>query len=445
MNKKRLWLGLSTLGVTLLSAPSWGITLEDAIKEALHSNPQVRASQSEMQARELEVDAATAEHYPSVDLSASVGREYSNNPTTRALQGNDDFYDLTRTDALLTVRQPLFKGFATVSEVDRREALHGAATHGLASDADAVAQRTAQVYLDVLRTREIVALAQQFVAAHEDVFNRIQRRSASGVGRRADLEQARGRLALAQANLIAAQANMYDAVSNYQRVVGTKPPADLSAAPDMSSRIPTSLEQALDSVAAANPDLLAAQSDVEAAQAEMRATRSRFYPELDVVLNRRWGEDLDGVEGDDEDYGAYLELSYNLFNGGGDTARQRASAYRVTRAQDVRDDTYRQVRESIRIAWNAYESVKAQIPSLEQHAQSSVDTRDAYQSQFSIGQRTLLDLLDTENELFEARRALTNARYNRLYAQYRILTEMGRLRDLLMDPGASASAGVSSQ
>ncbi|MED5510020.1 MAG: TolC family protein, partial [Pseudomonadota bacterium] len=122
-----------------------------------------------------------------------------------------------------------------------------------------------------------------------------------------------------------------------------------------------------------------------------------------------------------------LRLRYNLYNGGRDSARREETAFLINQAAEIRNNTHRQVEESVRLSWNAWQTLNAQMPAREQHVQSSEKARDAYQQQFSLGQRTLLDLLDSENEVFRARTALVNTKYDELYAMYRILNSMGML------------------
>ena len=120
-------------------------------------------------------------------------------------------------------------------------------------------------------------------------------------------------------------------------------------------------------------------------------------------------------------------MRWNLYRGGRDSARIRESAAYVERNREIRNNTHRQVVESIRLSWISYQATSDQLVYLRERADASGRTRDAYKQQFDIGQRSLLDLLDTENEFIDARRALVAAEYENLYAQYRILAGTGQL------------------
>jgi len=120
-----------------------------------------------------------------------------------------------------------------------------------------------------------------------------------------------------------------------------------------------------------------------------------------------------------------------LLNGGKDKARREETAFLINQAAEIRNNTHRQVEQSVRLSWNALETVNSQMNFFQLHVDSSENSRNAYQQQFSLGQRTLLDLLDSENEVFVARQALVNAQYDQLFAFYRVLNSTGSLLESL--------------
>lgn len=406
-------------------------SVTDAVRAALESNPRVLAGFDEVMIREQERNAARSGYFPSLDLAATYGREYTNRPATRVTHG-DEFIDYDTQAVGLELRQNLFSGFETTRLVEQQDARIKSAHGDLSDTREQVALDAANAYLRVLRESQILHMAKVFHAAHQSIYDKINARSSAGVSKKADLDQAEGRLALARSNVIAAEANLRDAKASYLRVIGQAAPADMSTPAALDATMPVNIDAALQAAAEANPALSAANADVDAAQAGRGAAKGAFYPSLDLVLARNWNKDVAGIEGDDENYGAYLQMRYNLLSGGGDTAQEKAAANRLAQAKNRRDDVQRQVSESMRLAWNAYEAVNQQLGYLRAHEKASERTRNAYSKQFSIGQRTLLDLLDTENELFEARRDVVRAEFDRLSAQYRIQALAGKLQSLLL-------------
>lgn len=399
-------------------------TLQEAVDATVKTNPDVLAATHERQAVSKEVDQAKAGYYPTIDLAVGTGWEMTDNPSTRA-SGRGEVH-LNRDEASLNLRQMLFDGFETPNEVDRQEARTNSRAFGVYSAAENTALDAVLAYHNVLRQQKLVELAQTNLEAHQRTHDQIMLRAERGVGRKADMEQSLGRLALAEANLKSEQANLRDAETAYIRVVGM-PPSSLSVPDSPISMLPASVDEAIATAIENHPTLRLANYDVESAQAQHATAKAPFYPDLHFELGTRADHDIDGQEGKDKDITAMLRLRYNLYNGGRDSARREETAFLINQAAEIRNNTHRQVEESVRLSWNAWQTLNAQMPAREQHVQSSEKARDAYQQQFSLGQRTLLDLLDSENEVFRARTALVNTKYDELYAMYRILNSMGML------------------
>ena len=135
-----------------------------------------------------------------------------------------------------------------------------------------------------------------------------------------------------------------------------------------------------------------------------------------------------------------LRMRYNLFKGGSDMARVNETNHLTNEAREVANRTRRQVDESARLSWNAYYSANERLPSLQEHATMSAATRDSYAKQFNLGQRTLLDLLDSENESFTAQSNFINASYLESFSRFRVLADMGQLLNYLgVQPPAEAA------
>ena len=424
-NKQKVLLVSLTL-LPFLSSPVMGESLKQVVQETLSTNPRILASESEKLAREQQLKQANGGYYPSIDITAGTGKEYSKNPATVGTYG-DDFHDLDRKETAITLRQNLFNGFETSRQVDQQQARVKAAEHKLASDRDEITLRTSQVYLNVIRKREILTLAQKNLNKHQGIFNKVQQRSKSGVGRSSDLDQARGRRSLARSNLAAAKANLFDAEANYIRVVGKPVPGQMQKPQSVEHALPASIEVALNNARQSNPLLASASSEVLAATAMRDSSRSNDYPQLDLVLSRAWNENLDGIQADDEEYFAMLQLRWNIFNGGSDSARKSEKTHLYNKAKSARDDAMRLVDQTVRLSWSEYTTRKSQVEDLQQHFKSSLKTRKSYDNQFRIGKRTLLDLLDTENEVFQSGRAYTNAQYDLIQAQHKVLASLGLL------------------
>ena len=429
---------------TTPSAPSAPhVTLNEAAQAALLKSPEVQARWHAWREVSEEVGVARGGFFPKVDLSAGVGRERNVQNGARI----DDNY--TARDASLTLRQMLFDGFATSSEVQRLGKAKMVRYFELLDASENVALEVGRAYLDVLRFRNQVVLAEENYVQHQAVFNQLKQRADSGVGRRVDVDQAASRLALADVNLTTAYANLHDVMARYLRLVGDQPPAVMFAPAQLSKALPATAEAALADALQHNPALRASIENIEAAQYDIEARRSAFMPRLDFVARRSDFSNYQAA-GSRDDTLVELRLNVNLFNGGTDLARSRQYRERKNVALDQREKACRDLRQTLSIAYNDTLRLNDQMAYIGQQVGLVEKTRAAYRDQFNIGQRTLLDLLNTQNEYFDARRAQVNADADLAIAYLRNYAGMGRLLETMAlkrvdadnEPAASEMAAV---
>ncbi len=425
-HRRKIVRALTAAGVVILVAgAAQGATLQEVVQRTLVSSPDLLVDVTERLARDQELERAKGGYLPTLELVAGAGRERSRNATT-----DEEWKWLTRKEAGLIANQLIFDGMYTPSEIDRQAARVNSQAYRVYSVSQNVAADAVEVYLEVLRRQSLLELARQNLKVHERIRDQIQARSESGVSSRADFAQIAARVALAQSNTVIEETNLRDAETNYMRVTG-EAPANLSPVPPVKEQLPATRDDAVEQAIANNATLQSAGADIQAAQAQHEASKSGYYPRVDLELSSTWSEDVQGYDGEEDYLTAMLNLRWNLFNGGRDRARDRQTAELVNEAKEVRNRTHRQVEESVRLAWAAYQASESQADFLRQHVEESEKTRDAYAKQFKLGQRSLLDLLNTENELFEARRNELSNTYDGLFAQFRLLRGMSVLTDVL--------------
>lgn len=185
-------------------------TLEQAVAHTLDTNPEIRIAFNRFKAREEQVNQAIAGYMPTVDISAGYGWEQTNSPSTRrkANQGDvdeDGVIELERGEAGFSIKQMLFDGFYTASEVDRYSFEASAEQWALFAAAEDMALDVAKVYVNYIRTEQVLKLAEKNLNSHKEIYDQIKQRTDSGLGSIADLSQITGRLARANANLISAK------------------------------------------------------------------------------------------------------------------------------------------------------------------------------------------------------------------------------------------------
>jgi adhesin transport system outer membrane protein len=400
-------------------------TLPEAMQKAMQEHPEVQAGVNARIAQDYAVRAAKGGYLPRVDVTAGYGRAGSDTPTTRAQSGNNDWQTLNRGESAIRLRQMLFDGFATSNEVGRQQATANSRAYSLLNTSERTALTVAQVYIDVLTQREMVRLAQENLKSHERIYDQIKLRTSRGVGRMADMDQADARLAQAQNNLITEQTNLADAQTNYLSAVGIVP--DQLEKPAPFALMPADLQEARRQMLDNSPVLRSAESDIAAAEKQYDAAKSTFSPRFDLDLGRNADNNVGGDEGHNNGWEAMVRMQFNLYAGGSNKADLSSKSYLASQALDIRNNALRQLNEELGLAWNAFNNASQQVPIAQQYVDRATSVRTSYQQQFSLGERTLLDLLDSENELFTAQQRLVQLQSLKTYTQYRIQADIGTL------------------
>jgi adhesin transport system outer membrane protein len=357
-----------------------------------------------------------------VELEARAGRTEdrigSRRPETSRLDN---------TGLALSASQLLWDGRATSRDVRRSARERLVRWFELADTTEQTALDAARAHYDVLRFRRLVELAEDNYVQHRVAFGQLRARFEAGVSRGVDLEQANARLALAESNLISETSNLHDVSARYQRIVGSLPPAGLRLAPWGGTALPASAQEAVTLALRDSPAVSAAVEALRAARASAQAREGAYQPRVEARVRAGGGHNFDSVLDQKRDATGQIVLVWNLYNGGADQARVRQGAHLLNQAADLRDKACRDTRQIAAIAYNDLRKLAEQRDALDRNTVAIEKARDAYRQQFDIGQRSLLDLLNAENELYTARRALANAQHDLALAQVRTLAATQRL------------------
>lgn len=408
---------------TTLSAPvSHAMDLAETVEDAIMHNPEFREQVKQYQAVQAEYQGAEGGWYPKIDLTTGMGVE----ETDRVLGKTS----LNRTEASIRLTQNLFEGYGTENEIARQQARVDAAAYNTHAKANQVALDMVTAYLNLLKEQELRLLATESKATHERILDQIEQRAQAGIGNQVEVDQARARLALSSSNFMAAQNNYSDALARFHRVLGRMPDHGL-VKPNLEIIFPNTLDEALNVALIAHPSMRAANADIAQAHAQNDAAQGTFYPRVDLELEQTFDNNVNGIEGKNNNFQAMVRMRYNLYNGGKDTANRVRTETSVQQAAEIRNNTRRQVIENLTYAWAAREYINQQLIHINEHIKLTHDTLVGYRKQFSLGRRSLLDLLNTEDEYISALISLVESEADFMIAEYRILNAMGKLTDAL--------------
>ena len=394
-----------------------------AARMAVLTNPEVQARWNGFKAAESDRQFARSQFFPSVDFIGTVGRRNLVTPTA-------DYGSFNFNSSVISLDQMLFDGMYTSNESKRLGLAKLTRYYELLEIAENTALESVRAYVDVLRYRELVDVATQNYIEHRRSAQLVEERAKSGVGRGVDVEQANGRLALSEFNLVVELTNLHDVSARYLRVVGEKPPAMLPQLPEPFNIgvMPPTVEVLMAEGLQGSPTLNAAVENKLAYRKAIETRKAAYMPRLDLRLYQSRQEAMGGdSSGATFDKGIQLTLAYNLYRGGADKALERKAIEESEQAWDLQVKACRDVRQTLSIAYSDVNSIASQQKYQDMHRLSIEKSLEAYRQQFEIGQRTLLDMLDSQNEFFEATRSYINSRHNQAIAQARVLAGMGRL------------------
>lgn len=416
------------LFVAAMMTSSYAIadTLYEAVQHGMIANPDVLLNTAKGLSAKQGIDKAKGAYYPTIDVNAGFGRERSLNPTTQAID-DTQVAILNRTEQAVELRQNVFAGGGIINEVKRNQYLTQSQkwmTQGVAED---LALEITKDYLAVLMHQRLYAYSIANLKAHRAVFAMIKDRASAGISRLAEVDQAVARLALAESNKISAQADLQESRINFAKVVGKWPEHLTWPRIPNTNMLPKTLAHAIEKGMDNNPTVKSSYADVKQAKAQYKVARAAYYPKVDVVLSAAKNRNLAGLVGPNNDAMAMVRMNYNAFRGGADLAYVRQTAYQVQQAYETKNRALLQLKEAIRLSWNAYISAALRLKPLKLHVVASRKTRLAYQDEFKVGKRTLLDLLDSQNEYYQSEIELVRGQNDEMLSRYRILNGMGHL------------------
>jgi adhesin transport system outer membrane protein len=404
------------------------VQLSDTVTTALEYSPRLRMLQSNQEAIGFERDRARGGYFPRVDVAFGFGAEAYSDPYTRSIDTEYNYYE--RLEASIFLKQLLYDGKETSSRVAVEENKLASARLRVFDNAEAIALDAIVAHMDVSRQRRLVGLAEQNVNDHIEILDQLKERQEGGAGSIADVDQTRARLARARASLSETQSELKAAEANYERVVG-KLAGELEFFMVPPGLLPKTLDQAVELTAANNPKVLALNANIDEAESRVDLSRSNFLPKVHAELSSNYVDNPDSSDTYTHSNQAMVRMRWNILNGHSDVADRKAAMARKLQAEASRDDQRDAVIELTRATWAALDAARQRVVSFGDALNYNQKTLDSYRKQFNVGQRTLLDVLDARNELFQSAGLLVTAKANEVIAAERLLALTGKLTESL--------------
>lgn len=413
--------------VAMLAGDAPARPIEHELKILIDSHPKIREAEKTLESRRSSIDEAAAQYFPTVNLRGEIGPEIVDNPTTRKTGSGDPSRDVKKT-AGVVVRQNLFSGFKTESQVRAARVNLEIASQSLEGMRQLTLFEGVRAYIDVLRQRRLVELARENERTIQTQLNLEDARVRRGSGVTVDVLQAKSRLQIAMEKRVGYEGALSNAISRYEQIFGHAP--DLATMIDPAPPapvIPSTLDRALQIALQENPALLGSAASVEIARERRRQSWSEFYPTLDLVGGAGYENDNNATDGVRRDYSVLLIANWTLFSGGSSFARSNKTELDYHASMDNFDFMSTKVIEQTRLAWQSLITARERKELLGNAVNIASEVFDSRKKLRDAGKETVINVLDAENEVNNAQINYTTASYDERAAIYQLLLAMGRL------------------
>jgi len=412
---------VSVLSV-LAAAQASALTLEESIATALKTNPSIGQAIENRRATEWELRQARGLFLPRVDVEASTGARELDSPARRAagLVGST----LYPQEVGAVIQQQIIN-LNSRSEIEYQASRVDGASLRVLERSENIALQVALAYHEILLKQTVVRLSRENIGFHDILLGDIRQGTSGGTLTIADQRQGEERALAARSKLVEANEELEAAQIKFIRLVGVQP-GMTAPVRSLAGGVPANIEQAVQTVAQRNPTIRLADADIDSAQSLVSKARSDFFPTLGLELRARTGHDIDGIADKTNDAQALVVVRWQLYNGVRDANIQEQIS-RVGEEWMRFYETERAIEEELRTAYSRRTEQMNLLSFLGPQLTANRDVVQAYREQFTVGRRSLLDLLNAQNTYYSVQVLEETARSAISFAEYRIVSADGRL------------------
>lgn len=413
---------ISAAVICLVGAPPvYADDFADALAATYQSNPQIKAARERVKTSDESVNQAFSGFRPSIESNYDRGR-------ARSSFGTADWNYADTTNKQLTITQPIFEGGRTLAGFKAAKERVKAAQADLHATTQQVLFNAVTAYAEIVEKQSVLELSRKNVDVLAKQLDATQLRFKVGELTRTDVAQAESRMARAEADKHQAEGDLKSARATFERVVGY-PAGKILDVPLTPPGLPTGLEEARTLAEHMSPVLLGAMFREKAADADIRTQEGRLLPSVTLQggMSRRDGSaTLNGTTSSDND-SLTMNVSIPLYQSGAEYSRVRAAKSQLQEAKFNALDARNNSIENVTRSWEDYRAAIAVIEASKQAIKASETALQGVRQENEFGVRTVLDVLDAEQEVFSNRVALVRAQKNLTVQSYRLLASVGRL------------------
>jgi outer membrane protein len=410
----------------MAATPARADTMEAALLRAYQNNPQLNAQRATVRATDENVPQALSGYRPKVAVTASGGAQYTNQlaigSTGRKLEDGPQSPHAVG----VTVTQTLFNGNQTANKTRAAESQVSGAREGLRLMEQSVLLAAATIYMDYLRDAAILEVQRNNTRVLEVTLKQTRDRYSAGLVTPTDVAQSEAQLAAGRSQEFAAEATLTTTRANFRRIIGTEP-AQLAPGSPVDRYLPATLQGAIALSLAENPNVTAAMFGIDVGFLNVKVNEGALFPTvtLQASAQKSWQQTITSIKLSSA--AAAAQVSVPIYQGGAEYSLIRQSKETLERQRLNLEQVRDQARADLVTAWGQLLAGKAQVASAQAQVTASEIALLGTRKEATVGQRTVLDVLNAQQALVNARVALVTAEHDRVVASYAVLNTIGRL------------------
>ena len=410
----------------LAAFSAYADTMEGALLRAYRDNPQLNAQRASVRVTDENVPQALAGYRPKVAGVFAAGVGYTDQLADGSAGKKIEQGDQTPHSATLTVTQTVYNGNQTANKTRAAESQVFGAREGLRLMEQSVLLAAATIYMDYLRDAAILEVQKSNTHVLELTLKQTRDRYSAGLVTPTDVAQSEAQLAAAQSQELAAVSTLTTTRANFRRIVGIEP-ANLQPASPVDRYLPPTVGGAIELALRQNPNVTAAMYGVDVSFLTVKINEGALYPSvsLQASVSKVWDPNITTIN--QFTAAANAQLNVPIYQGGAEYSLIRQSKESLQQQRLTLEQVRDQARADLVTAWGQLLAGKAQVIAAQSQVEASELAYLGTSKEAQVGQRTVIDILNAQQTLVNARVALVTAQHDRVVASYAVLSAIGRL------------------
>ena len=420
---------LATTSILAIEGQASAQSLQEEAAQLLTSHPQIRAARQNVASNDESVNAAFAEYLPTVSAFADFGYERIDSPGRRTGEPDQGPFTTGQSrQTSLTLTQTVFNGFLNDANNANANLTKQSAEISLEETEQGVLFEGVSIYLEVLRNLHLIQLAGENEATIQRQFELEDERVRRGAGITLDVLESKKRLQVSKERRVAFDGALRDSLSRFNQVFGHEPTIDdmIMPTPPL-GLMPENVETAVSMGLSAHPAIRNSEARVDIAQEQRTIAQAAFYPTINIVAEWSYEDDLASTRGTRRDYTAKVQANWDLFNGFATLAGVARASHGYLSSIDSSNFVKRKIAEETRLAWSGLDTARQRVTLLQNAVNIAAEVFSGRRKLREAGKETVINVLDAESQMFDARIQLMAAQHDARIAVYRMLAAMGQL------------------